>query len=151
MEPGRFRQTISSRPCRECACSTPWWANEPVEAWDIEKDGNVVRLMLDECCDPVFDGDGAGVSTYHLPISEGLMLALERWAHDYTDIGDHLGLCSLVFEYDPVFPMDWFNARGDALAAALQAELGPDWQVEHRPLRRDYSQPETSQVLVDKS
>lgn len=73
-------------------------------------------------------------------ISDALIRDLWRWQCDYDWLCNNGWFTKHdVREADPDFPRDWFNRRGETLAARLRSELGPRWSIWHHPLKQDYA------------
>jgi hypothetical protein len=123
---------------RPCAC-LPRREYSPRGQWRSEKEPQkFVHLWLDICASGLWGSDGTEGIVDDLPISDALITAIERWQQDYDDSWNMMTKAAEGGppEYEAAYPHDWFDARGAALAAALRAELGPEWEITHKPLMR---------------
>ena len=123
---------------RPCSC-LPRQEFLPREQWLSEKDPQkYIRLWLDINSSGLWASDGTEGMADALPISDALITAIERWQQDYDDSWNERSEAAEGGppEVEATYPHDIFDARGEALAAALRAELGPEWEIIHGTLMR---------------
>lgn len=132
-----WRRYLFTAPC---ACRLPnYWHEDlgPIEG-DIDL---YVCLFLWTNGDGLWDTGGSPIDARDLPISKNLMRDIARWEADYDLIGENMvpNQGDAVWEANEKFPTDWFNRRSTALQQRLEKELGTEWTVEQRLLKRGYS------------
>ncbi len=90
-----------------------------------------IKLMADYQCHPLWDlspGKYGDVDPRSLPISPGLMEALDDWARTYDATLNMADPASSGFESEDAEAR--FRQQGELLASQLKEELGPDFGIE---------------------
>ena len=94
-----------------------------------------LKVWAESTTDGLWDAHGQMIYCEDLPLTQATRARLAVWSRWIDDFEDYLPPSRRT---PPAFPLDDFNAEGQAIAAIIQSEL-PDWTVVYCKIPLEWS------------